>query len=138
VPGKALNFSAYCFVPSAYCDLELVVVVVIVVEILINNIEFDGIEADDLQTSSALFTCDLITFVRVRIDMHIGIAFGTCSGGHLTLPPANKRYSLELGQSNCDRQILQPSFFNPSAFPLTNESQMNVIRNLFVAGLALR
>jgi len=61
---------------------EFVFVFVLVV-IFFNNIEFDGIEADDLQIGSALFTRENIALVRVGIDMDIGIALGTCSGRHL-------------------------------------------------------
>ena len=47
---------SFCHHSASPTRISELVFVVVLVGILFNNIEFDGIEADDLQISSALFT----------------------------------------------------------------------------------
>src|SRR3989442_15490027 len=90
---------------------ELILVLVFVVVSLFDNVQFDGIEADDFQLNSTLFTVNYLAFVRVGIDVHVSFAFGTCSGRHfsylqrrfgllaawlLTLPSALNTYGVNL------------------------------------------
>ena len=60
------------------------ILVLVFVEVFFDNVQFDGIEADDFQLNSTLFTINYLAFVRVGIDMNVGFAFGTCSGRHFS------------------------------------------------------
>ncbi len=60
------------------------ILVLVFVEVFFDNVQFDGIEADDFQLNSTLFTVNYLAFVRVGIDVHVSFAFGTCSGRHFS------------------------------------------------------
>mgnify|MGYP003693537777 CR=1 FL=1 len=47
-----------------------------------DDVEFDGIEADNFQLHSTLFTVDNLAFIRFDVDMDIAFTFGTRSGRH--------------------------------------------------------
>jgi len=65
-----------------YLFLVFVLVFVLVVSFLFHDIKLDGIESHNLKLGSALFTINHLAFVRVSIDMNIGIAFWARSGRH--------------------------------------------------------
>jgi hypothetical protein len=65
---------------------EFVFIIVFVEVILFDNIQFDRIESDDFQLSSAILARDDVAFVRVRIDVDVRIAFRACSGRHFISP----------------------------------------------------
>src|SRR4029078_10030088 len=52
------------------------------------DIQFDRIEAHDLQFCSTLFTRDYFALVRVQHNMDISIAFRASSGRHSLILPA--------------------------------------------------
>lgn len=79
---RAPVFAADCLLLTASSISVLVVVVVIVERFFFDDIQLDGIEADDFQAYSTLFTINYVTFVRVGIHVDIGIAFRTRSGRH--------------------------------------------------------
>ena len=74
----------------AYRLLEFVFVL-IVVEAFFHQIQLDGIEANNFQLHSALFTIDGLALVCISIDVNFGFTFGTRSGGHYSLPPMSFR-----------------------------------------------
>ena len=61
----------------------LILVLVFVIIFLFDDVQFDGIKANDLQLNSTLFTFDDLAFVDVGIDVHIGFAFWATSSRHL-------------------------------------------------------
>jgi hypothetical protein len=64
---------------------SIVIVIIIVIEgVLFDEIQLDGIEPDDLECYSALFTIHGFAFVRVHINMNIGVAFRTRSSRHFS------------------------------------------------------
>ena len=69
---------------TAYCALSELVLVLVFVVVFFDNIQFDGIEADDFQLNSTLFTINYLAFVRVSIDVNVSFAFRTCSGRHFS------------------------------------------------------
>lgn len=73
--------AAHCSLSTAHRSV-LVFVVVIVERFFFDDIQFDGIEADDFQAYSTLFTINYVTFVRIGIHVDIGIAFRTRSDRH--------------------------------------------------------
>lgn len=73
-----------CLPLAAQNRLILILVLVFVVVSLFDNVQFDGIEADDFQLNSTLFTINYLAFVRVGIDVNVSFAFGTCSGRHFS------------------------------------------------------
>ena len=72
------------YLRTAYCSLLKLVLVLVFVVVFFDNVQFDGIEADDFKLNSTLFTINYLAFVRVGIDMNVGFAFGTCSGRHFS------------------------------------------------------
>jgi len=72
------------YLRTAYCSLLKLVLVLVFVVVFFDNVQFDGIEADDFQLNSTLFTINYLAFVRVGIDVHVSFAFGTCSGRHFS------------------------------------------------------
>src|SRR5260370_7838817 len=69
------------YFPHRFCSVsELILVLVFVEAFFFDNVQFDGIEADDFQLNSTLFTINYVAFVRVGIDVNVGFAFRTCSG----------------------------------------------------------
>ena len=76
-------FPAYCRLLTAFCSSVLIFVFVFVVIIFLDDVQFNRIEAHDLQLNSTLFAFDHLAFVRVSIDMDFGFAFRTRSGRHL-------------------------------------------------------
>jgi hypothetical protein len=70
------------FLLSLITLLEFVLFLVIIEIVLFDDVQFDGVESDDLQIGSALFARDHIALIRVRVNVDICIAFGTCSGRH--------------------------------------------------------
>jgi len=69
---------------TAYCSLLKLILILVFVVVFFDNVQFDGIEADDFQLNSALFTINYLAFVRVGIDVNVSFAFGTCSGRHFS------------------------------------------------------
>jgi hypothetical protein len=61
---------------------KLIVVIIVVHSLFFNEVEFDGIEADNFQLHAALFTIDNLAFIRFDVDMDIAFTFGTRSGRH--------------------------------------------------------
>jgi len=61
---------------------KLIVVVIVVHGFFFDDVEFDGIEADNFQLHSALFAIDNLAFIRFDVDMDIAFTFGTRSGRH--------------------------------------------------------
>jgi hypothetical protein len=59
------------------------VLIFIFVVTFFDDVQFNWIEADYLQLNSALFAFHDFTFVRIGIDMDIGLAFWARSGRHL-------------------------------------------------------
>ena len=70
------------YLRTAYCSLLKLVLILVFVVVFFDNVQFDGIEADDFQLNSTLFTINYLAFVRVGIDVNVSFAFGTCSGRH--------------------------------------------------------
>jgi hypothetical protein len=62
--------------------LKFVFFVVVIQFVVFNDVEFDRVEADDFEFRTALFARDRIALIGVRINVHIRIAFGACSGWH--------------------------------------------------------
>jgi len=62
--------------------LEVLFVFVIIQLVIFDDVEFYRIESDDFKFRSALLARYRVALIGVRIDMHIGIAFGACSGWH--------------------------------------------------------
>jgi hypothetical protein len=58
------------------------VVVVIVERFLFDDIQLNGIEANDFKLDPAFLTIDNLAFIHVGIHVDIGIAFRTRSGRH--------------------------------------------------------
>src|SRR6185369_9183718 len=65
-----------------------VFVLVFVETLFFYNIQFNRIEAHDLQFCSTLFTRHYFALVRVQIDVDISIAFRASSGRHSLILPA--------------------------------------------------
>jgi hypothetical protein len=63
---------------------KLILVVIVVESFLFNEIEFDGIEPDNLQMDAALFTFDCLAFIRIQINVDISFTFGTRSSRHFS------------------------------------------------------
>jgi hypothetical protein len=61
---------------------KLIVVVIVVQSFFFDDVEFDGIEADNFQMHSALFAIDKLAFICFDVDMDIAFTFGTRSGRH--------------------------------------------------------
>ena len=62
---------------------EVILVVVIIVRVFIlNDVQLNGIEANDLKSDSALVAIHRLAFVHIEINMNVGIAFWACSGRH--------------------------------------------------------
>ena len=80
-PTKLFS-AAYCFLPSAFCFSEFILVVIIVQVFILNDIQLDGIEADDLECDATLVAIHCLAFVHIDINMNVGIAFWACSGRH--------------------------------------------------------
>ena len=72
------------YLRTAYCSLLKLVLILVFVVVFFDNVQFDGIEADDFQLNSTLFTVNYLAFVRVGIDVNVSFAFGTCSGRHFS------------------------------------------------------
>ena len=99
-----------------------VFVLVFVHPLFFYDIQFDRIEAHDLQFCSTLFTRHYFALVRVQIDVDISITFRASSGRHsLILPalsegrdsPLSGEYPLpckQPNQSTRERRNLQQSF----------------------------
>jgi hypothetical protein len=80
--ASCLLLSAYCLLLSAFCSSILILVIVVVEFFFFDDIQLDRIEANNFQLNSALITINYLAFVRVEINMNIGVAFRTCSGRH--------------------------------------------------------
>jgi len=76
------RLSAYCLLLTASCTSVLVVVVVIVDGFFFDDIQLDGIEADDFQLNSTVVTINDVAFVRIGIHVDISFAIRTRSGRH--------------------------------------------------------
>lgn len=75
-------FAAFCFLPTAFCSSEIILIVVIVKRFFLDEVQFYRIEADEFQVYSTLFTINYVAFVRIKIHVDVGIAFRTGSGRH--------------------------------------------------------
>ena len=78
----------FVFLPTAVCLTAccfsiLVLVFIFVVVLFFDDIQLDGIQANNLKLKPALFTFDDLAFVDVGIDVHIGFAFWATSSRHL-------------------------------------------------------
>lgn len=62
--------------------LEFILIVIIIQRFFFDDVQFDWIQADDLELNSTLFTIHGLAFVHIEIDMNVGIAFRTRSGRH--------------------------------------------------------
>jgi hypothetical protein len=69
----------------------LVLVFVFVVSFFFDDVQFDGIESNNFQFSSALFTRHNFALVRVQIHMDISITFRASSGRHVFFLPRSLR-----------------------------------------------
>lgn len=76
------DLQAFCLLPTAFCFSVLVVVIVIVERFLFDDIQLDGIQADDFQLDSTVVTTNDVAFVRIGIYVDISFAFRTRSGRH--------------------------------------------------------
>jgi hypothetical protein len=56
--------------------------VIVIIDVIIRKFELDRIKGDELESGTAFIARYDVAFRSVRIDVHIGIAFGTCSGRH--------------------------------------------------------
>jgi hypothetical protein len=61
---------------------EFIVIVVIVERFFLDDVQLNWIQTDDFELNSTLFTIHCLTFVHVDINVDVGVAFGTRSGGH--------------------------------------------------------
>ena len=64
-----------------------VFVLVFVVTLFFNDIQFDGIESNNLQFRSTFLTANYFALVRVQINVDISIAFRASSGRHSLILP---------------------------------------------------
>jgi len=75
--------------PTSPCGLLssiFVLIFVFVVILFLNNIQFDWIEADDLQLHSTFLAFHGLAFIGISINVDVGFTFGTCSGRHCSPP----------------------------------------------------
>jgi hypothetical protein len=62
---------------------SILIVIVVIVELLfLDDIEFDGIQANNLQLDSTLFAINHFALVHVNLHVNVGIAFWARSGRH--------------------------------------------------------
>jgi hypothetical protein len=61
---------------------ELIFVIVIVERVLLDEIQFDGIQANNFQLDSTLFAIDYFALIHVGINVNVGITFWAGSGRH--------------------------------------------------------
>ena len=71
--------------------LVLVLIFVFVVSFFFDDVQFDGIESNYFQFSSALFTRHNFALVRVQINVDISITFRASSGRHCFFLPRSLR-----------------------------------------------
>jgi len=67
--------------------LVFVLVLVFVVTFFFNDVQFDGIETNNLQFRSTFLTANYFALVRVQINVDISIAFRASSGRHSLILP---------------------------------------------------
>ena len=67
--------------------LVFVFVLVFVVTLFFYDVQFDGIESNNLQFRSTFFTANYFALVRVQINVDISIAFRASSGRHSLILP---------------------------------------------------
>jgi hypothetical protein len=65
-----------------------VFVLVFVVTLLFHDVQLDGIESNNFQISSTLFTRNDFALVRVQINVDISLTFRASSGRHFFFLPA--------------------------------------------------
>jgi len=66
-----------------YRDRSILIVIVVIVErLFLDDIEFDGIQANNLQLDTTLFAINYFALVHVSLHVNIGIAFWARSGRH--------------------------------------------------------
>ena len=78
------------------------VVVIIVKRFLFDNVELDGIEANDFQLDPAFFTINHIAFVRIGIHVDIGITFRARSSRHFFYLQGRFRLQGVAGHAACN------------------------------------
>ena len=64
------------------------IIVVEIVAVFLNDVEFYGIESHYFQTHSAFVARHDVAFIRVRVNMYVGLTIWARSGRHFPLPPA--------------------------------------------------
>ncbi len=63
---------------------SIFIVIVVIVELLFfDDIEFNGIQANNLQLDTTLFAINHFAFVHVGLHVNIGVAFWARSGRHV-------------------------------------------------------
>jgi len=72
----------YSYRVAHHFVLIFVVVVIIVRRFLFDDVQLHGIESNDFQLDPAFFTINDLAFVRIDIDVDIGITFRTRSSRH--------------------------------------------------------
>jgi hypothetical protein len=72
---------AYCPWIKAHFS-EFIYIVVIVERFFLDDVQLNWIQTDDFELNSTLFKIHCLTFVHVDINVDVGVAFGTRSGGH--------------------------------------------------------
>jgi hypothetical protein len=70
------------FLPTAFCFSIFIVIVVIVELLFLDEIEFDGIQANNLQLDTTLFAINHFALVHVSLHVNVGVAFWARSGRH--------------------------------------------------------
>ncbi len=72
---------------SCFSFSIFVFVLVFVYTFFFYNVQFDGIESNNLQFRSTFFTRHYFALVRVQINVDISIAFRASSGRHSLILP---------------------------------------------------
>jgi hypothetical protein len=80
----------------------VVVAQIVFVEVFLGDVEFDGVESDDLQLGCALVAGDRIAFVGVEVNVDFGFAVRTRSYRHCSFLQVSSRRgrALTLGESH--------------------------------------
>jgi hypothetical protein len=78
IRGQALSAASR----STAFSSKLILVVIVVQSFFFDDVEFNGIEADNFQLHPTFITIDKLAFIRLDVDVDIAFTFGTRSGRH--------------------------------------------------------
>ena len=84
-------YSAFCLLPTAYCLLVFVLVIIVVDIFFFNDVQFDWIQSYNFELDTTFFAIHRFAFVHIRIDMNFGFTFWARSGRHLITSSYQRR-----------------------------------------------